>query len=357
MTMATACCAPRIDRHAGVLFGEPLACGSIWPFPEATGRLIGDYLSGWRETSLGTESATPTAFPILWVFSLLGFGRPGLAQKLMILILLAIGLIGINRLVGSSSRRRPARVVGTWGLRAEPGDSPDHVQRGPGSTRPLCRVPYILLMALRTLGSGSWRPGTRRSGPRFGQRRLLVDLHRPRRPAPGARDCSGSFGVARHPVAVRHPWAGAAVSAGFSGPVMKRFRFLMLAVPVALAVLIPWSFEGLRPSGAILGPLFPGLGGWLLPAVACLLLPGDVFPRFRRPCGGGPGGPGAGPGGAVARGARPAAARPGCGSTPGGLWIDRRILRKWLLPPLRCLSGHVAGGAYGDSRRDERAPG
>lgn len=250
----------------GFLFGEPLAGGSIWPFPEATGRLIGDYLSGWRDTSLGTESAAPTAFPILWVFSLLGFGRPGLAQKLMILILLTIGLVGINRLVGSSAKRRPARVVALGVYALNPVLQLILSNGDLGGLALYAGMPFVLLMALRTLGSGEEASG-------------WAEM---RTPVPANSDSlltsTGRMALLLAPIFALAPSAllailllfatmgvGRATSTGFSAPALRRFRFLMLAVPLALVVLIPWSFEGLRPSGAILGPLFSGLGGWLYP--------------------------------------------------------------------------------------------
>jgi GT2 family glycosyltransferase len=249
-----------------VLFGGPVASGSLWPFPESTGRMIGDYLSGWRDTSLGTESATPTAYPILWVFSLLGLGRPGLAQKFLILGLLAIGLIGINRLVRSSSRRRPARVAALAVYALNP---VTHLIISTGDLGALALyagLPFVMLIALRTLASGA----------------EVIDEEDIRTPVAAGGNtlltATGRTALILVPVIALAPSAvlailvlfgslglGRAMAAGFSGPVLKRVRFLLLALPVALAVLIPWSFEGLRPSGPILGPLFSGLGGWLYP--------------------------------------------------------------------------------------------
>lgn len=250
----------------GFLFGGPLAAGTLWPFPEATGRLIGDYLSGWRDTSLGTESATPPAYPILWVFSLLGFGRPGMAQKLLILGLLAIGLTGINRLVRSSSRRRPARVaaLGVYAL-----NPVTHLIVSTGDLGALALyagLPFVMLIALRTLASGAGEINEE-------------DVRAPVEGSPTALlRSTGRIALVLAPVIALAPSSlmailvllgslglGRAVTAGFSGPVLLRLRFLLLSIPVALAVLIPWSFEGLRPSGPILAPLFSGLGGWLYP--------------------------------------------------------------------------------------------
>ncbi|CAN5862956.1 hypothetical protein BH23ACT12_BH23ACT12_13110 [soil metagenome] len=267
MTMATALTVLlALVALRGIVFGGPLASGTLWPFPEATGRLIGDYLSGWRDTSLGTESATPTAYPILWVFSVLGFGRPGLAQKLLILGLLTIGLVGINRLVRSSSTRRVARVAALAVYVLNP---VTHLIISTGDLAALAMyaaLPFVMLMALRVLASGAH------------------EINEPdiRTPVDASSDslltAAGRIALVLVPVIALAPSSvlalllmfaglglGRGIGAGFSGPVVKRLRFLLLGVPVALAVLIPWSFEGLRPSGPILGPLFSGLGGWLHP--------------------------------------------------------------------------------------------
>ncbi len=267
MTMATALIVLlALIAMRGIVFGGPLASGTLWPFPEATGRLIGDYLSGWRDTSLGTESATPTAYPILWVVSLLGFGRPGLAQKLLVLGLITIGLVGINRLVRSSSRRRPARVAALAVYVLNPVTHLIISTGDLGALAMYATLPFVVLMAFRTLASGAQE----------------VDEPDIRTPVDGGSDslltAAGRTALVLVPVIALAPSAvlaflvmfaglglGRSIGPGFSRAVVKRFRFLMLSLPLALAVLIPWSFEGLRPSGPILGPLFSGLGGWLHP--------------------------------------------------------------------------------------------
>ena len=250
----------------GVLFGGPVAGGTLWPFPEATGRLIGDYLSGWRETSLGTESAAPPAYPILWVVSLMGLGSPGLGQKLLILLLLGLGLVGMNRLVRSSTDRRPARVValGVYAL-----NPVTHLIVSSGDLGALALyagLPFILAMALRMLASGAaWgdQPEIRSPVP-LGSEALL--------------SATGRTSLMALPVVALAPSAlvsllvlfaslglGMAVATGFAGSTWKRLRFLLLVIPITCAALIPWSFEGLRPRGPILAPLFSGIRGWLYP--------------------------------------------------------------------------------------------
>ena len=245
-----------------IVFGDQIAGGTIWPFPEATGRLIGDYLSGWRETSLGTESAAPPAYPILWVVSLVGFGHPGLTQKLLILLLLALGLIGMNRLVRSSTDRRPARVVAVGIYALNPVTQHILSSGDLGALAMFAGLPFILSMALRMLGPGPEGSGAAEIRPSTpNDRELLLAA-------------SGRTALMLVPVIALGPSSllafavlfavlgfASGLTTGFSTSMWKRFRFLMLAVPLAAAVLIPWSFEGLRPSGPILGPLFSGSRG------------------------------------------------------------------------------------------------
>lgn len=249
-----------------IIFGGPLAGGSIWPFPEATGRLIGDYLSGWRAVSLGTESAAPAAYPILWVFSLMGFGSAGLAQKLLIILLLGLGLVGVNRLVRSSSDSRPARVValGIYAL-----NPVTHLILSTGDLGALALyagLPFILGRVLRITASGA-------GGEEVEEIRAPVPDH-----TDALVTACGRLALLLVPVVALAPSSLVAILllfialglaragfAGFSAPMVARLRFLLLAVPISAAVLIPWSFEGLRPSGPILGPLFSGLRGWLYP--------------------------------------------------------------------------------------------
>ncbi|HEX2178024.1 MAG TPA: glycosyltransferase family 2 protein, partial [Actinomycetota bacterium] len=250
----------------GILFGEALAGGTLWPFPESTGRLIGDYLSGWRQVSLGTESAAPPAYPLLWLFSLAGFGRAVLTQKLLLLILLGVGLVGMNRLVRSSAGSRPARVVALAVYALNPVTHSIVSNGDLGALVLYAGLPHLLKLALKTLASGG----------------EVADRAEIRPPVPIGSDSllksCGRIALVLAPVIALAPSSlleflvmfgtlgiTAAVAAGSSVVSWKRVRFLLLSIPVAAAVLIPWSFEGLRPSGPILGPLFSGRTGWLHP--------------------------------------------------------------------------------------------
>ena len=248
-----------------IVFGEQIAGGTIWPFPEATGRLMGNYLSGWRDTSLGTESAASPAYPILWVVSLMGFGHPGLAQKLLILLLLGLGLMGMNRLVRSSTDRRPARVLAVGIYALNPVTHRILSSGDLGALALFAGLPFVLNLALRVIAPGSDR----------GDSEIRPSI-------PSSTDsliaASGRTSLILVPVVALGPSSLLAFAVlfavlglarglvvGFSAVAWKRFRFLMLSIPLAAAVLIPWSFEGLRPSGPILAPLFSGPRGWLYP--------------------------------------------------------------------------------------------
>lgn len=253
-----------------VVFGDPVAGGTLWPFPESTGRFMGDFVSGWRDMALGTESAAPAAFPLLWLAGILGFGRPGLAQKLLIAVLVGLGLYGVNRLVKSSVAFPPARLLAMAFYALNP---VLHAMVSGGDLGALAMyagLPFILQLVLRFLGSGSPAgdspedPGLRAAVPPSvdGLATALARLALILIPVVALGPSSlvsltvmlGSLGIGAGLL------AGAYVSA-----IWRRFRFMLLSVPLAALLLVPWSLEGLRPDGAILAPLFSGPAGAYYP--------------------------------------------------------------------------------------------
>ena len=250
-----------------VLFGEPLASGGLWPFPASPGRFLTDYLSGWRDTGLGTESAAPTAFPLLWATSLLSFGSQGLAQKLLLAILIGLGLLGMYRLIRASTTCRPAWIAGV-GLYAL-GPVVHAMVSGAdlGAMAAFAGLPYMLHLALRVLSTGA------------ATKEQSKDL---RPPVPERLDALASASARLALIAVPVVALGPsnlvaivvmlgvfclyfAISLGRTGRPWDRAQFVLAAIPVTVLLLIPWSFEGLRPSGAILGPLFSGRTGSYFP--------------------------------------------------------------------------------------------
>lgn len=248
-----------------VLFGGAIAGGSLWPFPDDGARFIGEYLSGWRNAGLGTESAAPTAYPLLWVANVLALGKPVLAQKLLILMAYLIGLAGIARLVKRTSRSPVARIVAV----AVYGLSPVvHLMVSSGDLGALALfagLPYILGLALSIVASSA--------APDAAPVRVATPLTADSLVADSAR--VALIVVVMVALAPSSMVAfvllfglmalGRLVTGGGGVELLRRIKLLSLSLPLAALVLIPWILEGLRPSGPILGPLFSGLRGHFYP--------------------------------------------------------------------------------------------
>ena len=250
-----------------ILFGEPLAAGGLWPFPARPGRFLTDYLSGWRDTGLGTESAAPTAFPLLWGVGLLSFGSQALAQKLLVAILIGLGLLGMYRLMRASTTCRPAWIVGV-GLYAL-GPVVHAMVSGAdlGAMAAFAGLPYMLHLMLRVLSAGA------------ATKERSKDL-RPSVPErlDALTSATARLALIAVPVVALGPsnlvaiallmgvfCVYFAIALGPAGRPWDRAQFVVAALPVTALLLIPWSLEGLRPSGAILGPAFSGRTGSYFP--------------------------------------------------------------------------------------------
>ncbi|MEX2586646.1 MAG: glycosyltransferase family 2 protein [Actinomycetota bacterium] len=248
-----------------VLLGGPIAGGSLWPFPDDGARFIAEYLSGWRNAGLGTESAAPAAFPLLWVANLLAFGKPVLAQKLLILFGYILGLTGIARLVKRTSKSPVARVVAV----AVYGLSPVvHLIVSSGDLGALALfagLPFALGLSLSIIASGAApdAPPVRAATP-LAADNLVADAARLALIVVAVVALAPSSMVAfvlLFGLMVLGRWLTGAKGDEF----LRRIKFLFLAPAMAGLVLIPWIFEGLRPSGAIFGPLFSGLRSHFYP--------------------------------------------------------------------------------------------
>lgn len=236
-----------------------VAAGGLWPFPEATGRLLGDYLSPWRQVGLGSSVAAPTAFPLLWLFGVLGLGNATLAQVLLVVFLVSAGLMGMARLVARRTQDLPARVVAltiyalspALRLAVEGGDL--------GALALYAGLPYMLALGLRMLGTtpseAGDRPPTALNPDAMGRDALRLALI-----------TAGVVALApsAYPGLVLL-WLLAAAFSFSSAPHREqhatRVGWMMGSVGVAALLLIPWSLEALRPQGATLAPLFSGPGG------------------------------------------------------------------------------------------------
>ncbi len=97
------------SRH--LLRGELPAVGQFVPFPDSPLLLLRHFASGWRSSGLGSEAPAPPAFALIGVTGVLFAGAMGLLQKVVVLGLLPLGLVGIHRLTAPLGSWR-VRLVG-----------------------------------------------------------------------------------------------------------------------------------------------------------------------------------------------------------------------------------------------------
>lgn len=241
------------------LFGEPLAAGGIWPFPSPTRSLITEYLAGWRDVGVGTSSAAPASFPILWLVGLLSFGRERLAQALLVAGATGIGVVGMWRFVAKRTALSWAKLAAVAVYLLGMGHRTMVETADLGALALFAGAPFIADIVFRMLGSTPGEDGDRASTPLTtdAMTREAVRLGLVAAPlvalGPSALIALGFFFLV--------VWLHTLGVAWDRGEVVRRARWLLAALGITIAVLIPWSLEGLRPSGAILGPIFSGFGG------------------------------------------------------------------------------------------------
>ena len=252
-------------RH--VLLGPPVGAGSLWPFPIATHRLLSDYFAAWRQIGLGTTAAPPPSLPLYWLVGIAAVGNAALAQKILVGALLILGLAGMYRFVRrrSAVTLAPALATGLYGL--APVVRLAMTTADLGALALFAFGPAMLDTVLRMLGPS---PGSAK-GPTPG-------THALRPPVPRTVDAMTRQAIrlglmtalvlALAPsalLAIVAMWllAGgyALIGAGWSEDAWRRLGWVLLSIVVALIVLVPWSLQALRPSGAILSAVFSGLGG------------------------------------------------------------------------------------------------
>jgi GT2 family glycosyltransferase len=244
-------------RHA--LIGEPLASGTLWPFPTPIRQLLRDYVSGWRDVGLGTAAAAPPALPILWIVGVISFGNARLAQAVLLLGLLALGLAGIHRFAARRTISPWARLaaVAAYALAPVVGRA---ASAGDLSALALfAGVPYLLLIGLRMLGP---TPAEEGDFPAVPLTTDVISLDAAR------LALATALVVALAPsgfvaIGFLFVFAGAAtlVSAWGQGEALRRAGWVFGSLVVAAVLLMPWTLEGMRPGSAILGPVLSGLGG------------------------------------------------------------------------------------------------
>lgn len=251
-------------RH--VLLGAPVGSGSLWPFPVETHRLLTDYLARWREIGLGTTGAPSPALPLFWLVGVASFGNPAVAQKVLVGLLLALGLFGINRFVKRRTSFIPARVAAVGVYALAPVMRLTMVTGDLGALALYAAAPYLLEMALRMLGPapGAAEPGT----PGGGVRPAVPDSSDALSRQAIRMALLSAVVVALAPsalVAIVVLWLVAGLRAISENPSSaepsRRLGWLLGSAIAAAVLLVPWSLEALQPHGAILGPLFAGAGG------------------------------------------------------------------------------------------------
>lgn len=243
----------------GVLFGDVLGGGGLWPYPESVGRLLGEYLAGWRDVGLGTSAAAPAAFPLLWLAGALALGKAWLAQKVLVVGLVAAGLIGLNRSIGRRTAFVPARVFAVVIYAAGPVVALAVGTGDLGALALYAGLPYIVEIVQRMLVSTPGRDEERAPTPltanemaRDGLRLALIAAGVVAL-APSAYPALGLLCLLAglHSLGAVWHW----------GERLRRMLWVAASIGLAGLLLVPWSLEAARPEGAILAPLFSGLGG------------------------------------------------------------------------------------------------
>jgi GT2 family glycosyltransferase len=99
------------SRH--LLGGRLAAVGEFAPFPEGPWTLLRTFLSESRAAGLGSAAPVPTAVALVGLLGTVLLGAMGVAQKLLVLGMLPLGLVGAFRLAKplGSRRARLAAVV------------------------------------------------------------------------------------------------------------------------------------------------------------------------------------------------------------------------------------------------------
>ena len=97
-------------RH--FLWAPQAAIGELLPYPERATALLRAWASPWQTIGLGQPGPAPPSLALLGFVPLLTFGAAGAAQKLLVLGLGGIALIGAYHLIGEVADRRARLVAG-----------------------------------------------------------------------------------------------------------------------------------------------------------------------------------------------------------------------------------------------------
>jgi GT2 family glycosyltransferase len=275
------------SRH---LITRPLPLvGEVLPFPDNPLDLVREWASGWRSAGLGSEDAAPTAFGMLGGLGVLFLGAMGILQKVLVLGMVPLGLLGAWRLLRSTGSAA-GRTAALLAYAAVP---LPYNALAEGHWRTLgvyAATPWILDRLARASGLAPFGPVRGEPGPGYIPRSVLHHLL--------ALGLLTAVLVALAPVAIVVPLiigVGLALGAVVAGQPGRSLRVLVVAVGavlVAFVLHVPWSLDLVRPGAvqaAITGVREPTgvdladllrfeTGPWGAGALSWLLLPAAALP-------------------------------------------------------------------------------
>lgn len=239
-----------------LLFGHLPDIGQFGDAPPV-GTLFKQFLSGWRTSGLGSESPAPPAFAFLGVAGALLFGAIGLAQKVLVLVLVPIGFAGAYRLARSTDVPR-AGLVALAAYAAVPLPYAA-ISRGRWDGLIAYAVAPWALGRLRSSAEGM---GMRATEPADGRHRapFLFDW-RAGLSLALVLGVAGAFApglLVMTLVLAAGVWIGS-ILVGEMGDGRRAMVIALIAVGVALLLLAPWSFTMLHPDGLVHAMFGPGL--------------------------------------------------------------------------------------------------
>ncbi|MDQ3963446.1 MAG: glycosyltransferase [Actinomycetota bacterium] len=97
-------------RH--FLWAPQVAIGELLPYPERATALLRAWTSPWQTIGLGQPGPAPPSFALLGFVPLITFGVAGAAQKLLVIGLGGVALLGAYHLIGEVADRRARLVAG-----------------------------------------------------------------------------------------------------------------------------------------------------------------------------------------------------------------------------------------------------
>lgn len=228
--------------------------------PPGAGSLLRQYASGWRVTGLGSESAAPPAFAVLGGLGALLGGRVALAQHILVVLLMPIGLLGAYRLARATEVPR-AGLLGAAAYALVPLPYAAFARGRLDGLVAYAVVPWTLA-ALRVAADGR---GGRAAEPADGRdRRPYFGWWRRGLPVAIVVALGAMFAPALLP-AVLVMGVGILIGSALLRTTDAGARALALAavtVAVALLLTAPWSFDLLDPSSRGAGFFGPGLAEW-----------------------------------------------------------------------------------------------